>query len=319
MAHDWTASMSRAGRARSGPWIGYVPQDVELFDGTVLTTLRARRPDALVVAAGQRADTNDLAARGYDTEVMSMARSLGQRQRWPTRRMAEPCLVVLTAELETDGAGECTGPPSIVCARLASRPSSLTGPAPIARPQDPGCEGGRAERFAGSEVMKETQQQKRLVSTARSPPDTGANMDIDTTAGSGRHGRLLSRRGQIIVAGALVPIAAWIALAPLSMAVVAPAFVKVDLNRRPVQHLEGGIVRTVLVRDGQLVAAGDPVLIWRRRRRGRPQPPGLPRDGRAGRSGAPGRRAAARQRHRFFGRTAGHGAAGSARTPDAGQ
>ena len=45
--------------------------------------------------------------------------------------------------------------------------------------------------------------------------------------------------------------------APLSMAVVAPAFVKVDLNRRPVQHLEGGTVREVLVRDGQHVSAGD--------------------------------------------------------------
>jgi membrane fusion protein, epimerase transport system len=51
------------------------------------------------------------------------------------------------------------------------------------------------------------------------------------------------------------------ALAPLSMAVVAPAFVKIDLNRRPVQHLEGGIVRSVLVRDGQRVNAGDAVLI----------------------------------------------------------
>jgi len=50
-------------------------------------------------------------------------------------------------------------------------------------------------------------------------------------------------------------------LAPLSMAVVAPAFVKVDLNRRPVQHLEGGTVREVMVRDGQHVNAGDPILV----------------------------------------------------------
>jgi hypothetical protein len=32
---------------------------------------------------------------------------------------------------------------------------------------------------------------------------------------------------------------------------LALAFIKVDLKRRPVQHLEGGIVREVLVRDGQ--------------------------------------------------------------------
>lgn len=73
-------------------------------------------------------------------------------------------------------------------------------------------------------------------------------------------GRRLARMGLCVVAGAMAPIGAWMALAPLSMAVVAPAYVKVDLNRRPVQHLEGGIVRAVLVRDGQNVAAGDPVL-----------------------------------------------------------
>lgn len=73
--------------------------------------------------------------------------------------------------------------------------------------------------------------------------------------------RRLMRAGWWIVLGAVLPLGAWMALAPLSMAVVAPAFVKVDLNRRPVQHLEGGIVRSVLVRDGQRVAAGEAVLI----------------------------------------------------------
>jgi HlyD family secretion protein len=69
------------------------------------------------------------------------------------------------------------------------------------------------------------------------------------------------RAGTWIVGAALVPLGAWMCLAPLSMAVVAPGFVKVDLNRRPVQHLEGGIVRAVLVRDGQRVKAGDAVLV----------------------------------------------------------
>ena len=78
---------------------------------------------------------------------------------------------------------------------------------------------------------------------------------------SGAHAGRLVRVGLFIVLGAVVPLAAWMCLAPLSMAVVAPALVKVDLNRRPVQHLEGGIVRAVLVRDGQRVNAGDPVLM----------------------------------------------------------
>jgi HlyD family secretion protein len=81
-----------------------------------------------------------------------------------------------------------------------------------------------------------------------------------TTRITKKHARRLSFTGWAIVIGALVPLAAWMAYAPLAMAVVAPGVVTVDLNRRPVQHLEGGIVRTVLVRDGQRVKAGDPVL-----------------------------------------------------------
>lgn len=84
---------------------------------------------------------------------------------------------------------------------------------------------------------------------------------IQANRSSGDHARRLVRGGLWIVLGAVVPLAAWMCFAPLSMAVVAPALVKVDLNRRPVQHLEGGIVRAVLVRDGQRVNAGDPVLM----------------------------------------------------------
>jgi multidrug efflux pump subunit AcrA (membrane-fusion protein) len=78
---------------------------------------------------------------------------------------------------------------------------------------------------------------------------------------SERHARQLMRRAWWVVVGAIVPVGIWMSVAPLSMAVVAPGLVKVDLNRRPVQHLEGGIVREVLVRDGETVKAGDPVLM----------------------------------------------------------
>ncbi|HEX9179820.1 MAG TPA: HlyD family type I secretion periplasmic adaptor subunit [Burkholderiales bacterium] len=87
------------------------------------------------------------------------------------------------------------------------------------------------------------------------------NNSLAAARSSGDHAARLVRVGLWIVLGAVAPLAAWICFAPLSMAVVAPALVKVDLNRRPVQHLEGGIVRAVLVRDGQRVNAGDPVLM----------------------------------------------------------
>lgn len=54
---------------------------------------------------------------------------------------------------------------------------------------------------------------------------------------------------------------AWAAVAPLAGAVVAPAVVKVELERKTVQHAEGGIVREILVRDGQAVRAGDALLV----------------------------------------------------------
>ena len=94
--------------------------------------------------------------------------------------------------------------------------------------------------------------------------NTSATLTMPAAPGSRSnedHARRLVRAGCWIVIVAVLPIALWMGFAPLSMAVVAPAFVKVDLNRRPVQHLEGGTVREVLVRDGQHVNAGDPVLV----------------------------------------------------------
>lgn len=71
----------------------------------------------------------------------------------------------------------------------------------------------------------------------------------------------LCQWGVAVLVLGLMPVLAWIAFAPLSSAVVAPAYVKVDLNRRPVQHAEGGTVREVLVRDGQRVRQGEPLLV----------------------------------------------------------
>ena len=52
----------------------------------------------------------------------------------------------------------------------------------------------------------------------------------------------------------------WAGIAPLSSAAIAPGTVVVDSNRKSVQHLEGGVVREILVRDGDLVEAGQILL-----------------------------------------------------------
>lgn len=53
---------------------------------------------------------------------------------------------------------------------------------------------------------------------------------------------------------------AWSALAPLAEAAMGPGVIKAEGNRRTVQHLEGGIVRAILVRDGDRVRAGQVLL-----------------------------------------------------------
>ena len=59
----------------------------------------------------------------------------------------------------------------------------------------------------------------------------------------------------------VVSIAAWVWLAPLSGAVIGAAQVKVDMNRKTVQHQEGGIVGEILVRDGSRVKAGQTLIL----------------------------------------------------------
>lgn len=52
----------------------------------------------------------------------------------------------------------------------------------------------------------------------------------------------------------------WAGTAPITSAAVAPGFVIVDGNRKTVQHLEGGIVARLLVREGQEVRAGEALI-----------------------------------------------------------
>jgi HlyD family type I secretion membrane fusion protein len=53
----------------------------------------------------------------------------------------------------------------------------------------------------------------------------------------------------------------WSLTAPLNGAVVAPAVVKVEGNRKSVQHLDGGIVKQLNVKEGDHVNAGDVLIV----------------------------------------------------------
>jgi HlyD family type I secretion membrane fusion protein len=71
----------------------------------------------------------------------------------------------------------------------------------------------------------------------------------------------ISRTGFALMAAGLLVMGAWVVLAPLTGAVIAPGFVKVDMNRKVVQHQEGGTVKSILVRDGERVQQGQVLAV----------------------------------------------------------
>lgn len=69
--------------------------------------------------------------------------------------------------------------------------------------------------------------------------------------------RRTSRWGLWMIAAAITGFVIWAATAPLDEGVPTQGNVAIDTKRVTVQHLQGGIIREVLVREGQVVHQGD--------------------------------------------------------------
>lgn len=79
-------------------------------------------------------------------------------------------------------------------------------------------------------------------------PETESNVPVDEMP--------VVRIGLAIIAVAFGSLLLWSLLAPIAKGVVASGTIVVDTNRKAIQHLEGGIVSEILVRDGDEVKAG---------------------------------------------------------------
>jgi ATP-binding cassette subfamily C protein len=129
-----------------GRHVGYLPQSVELFDGTVAENIARFDPQAdpeKVIAAARQAAVHELVLRlpdGYETRLGEGGSSLstGQRQRIALARAlyGDPFLVVLdepTSNLDHEGEEALTSAIAGVRARggiaivVAHRPSALVG------------------------------------------------------------------------------------------------------------------------------------------------------------------------------------------------
>ncbi len=73
--------------------------------------------------------------------------------------------------------------------------------------------------------------------------------------------RKYSFAGYVILFITFGILGAWAYFAIIASAVVAPGVVSLESDRKVVQHLEGGIVQEILVREADLVEQGDPLLV----------------------------------------------------------
>jgi ATP-binding cassette subfamily C exporter for protease/lipase/ATP-binding cassette subfamily C protein EexD len=164
-----------------GPWIGYVPQDVELFDGTVADNI-ARLGDVdseAVIAAARRANAHEMILtlpQGYETPVgeQGMRLSPGQRQRIALARalFGNPRLVVLDEpNSNLDGAGEIAlaqalsglRKQGVSCVVITHRPSLIAHVDKIMV-----LAAGRIQQFGpAAQVMKAMQQQAQALVTEK--------------------------------------------------------------------------------------------------------------------------------------------------------
>lgn len=72
--------------------------------------------------------------------------------------------------------------------------------------------------------------------------------------------RRLILTGMAVIVGLVAVLGAWGCSAPLHGAVIVQGYASVANERQQVQHLEGGIVKEILVQPGSMVKAGQPLI-----------------------------------------------------------
>ena len=274
-----------------GRHIGYLPQDVELFEGTIAENISRFQPDAKpedVIAAAQTAGAHELVLNlsdGYDTRIGEGGASLsgGQRQRVALARAlyGNPFLVVLDEpNASLDGAGDEALNQAILAVRkrggivvvITHRPAALGQVDQVAIMEE-----GRIKAVGPRDEVLQSVMKRNAAAPAPGRPRhaqaaPAANLrrrlgrlrEVDSMFAHNSkpsvHQRIL--RQSTIAGVAMIAlfggtIGLWAATSTLSGAVVAGGQFVVDTSVKKIQHSTGGIVGELRVQEGDRVSQGD--------------------------------------------------------------
>lgn len=182
------ADLAQWPRAQLGPWLGYVPQDVQLFPGTVADNIaRLGAVDsARVVDAAQRAGVHTMILglpQGYDTpvEAMGVLLSPGQRQRIALARAlyGDPRLLILDEpNANLDGGGELALAEALVRLKGKVTVIAVTHRTSLVQPMDKllVLDGGKVQHYGPTaevlRAMQEPARKPQVVAMARAGAET---------------------------------------------------------------------------------------------------------------------------------------------------
>lgn len=110
------------------------------------------------------------------------------------------------------------------------------------------------ERAISGTIASSSERTSALGSDNAAGGEVGVNSEVPVNE------QQYTKLGLIFLLLTLGSFSGWAAFAPLSSALVTVGEVVVDSYRKSIQHFEGGIVKNIYVRNGDLVEAGEPLI-----------------------------------------------------------